>query len=399
MVKDNKFSGIPVISQIIKLLDRPKINRTAREHQSDRYYKRFKTIDHLITMIYVVLSGCNSLREITGIIQACEDRINHLGIKYFPRRSTISDANNKRNSAVFSKIYFDLYHKYRKIISDSSLKDTIISKLKIIDSTTISLFCDIIRGVGRNPINGKKKGGIKVHTMINASEDVPCLIRFSSAATHDHVFLRDLDLKKGSVVVFDRGYNDYLQWLQWNHDGIYFVTRQKENAVWQSIEEFDIPDDADNGVLKDEKIQVSKDGQTIELRRIAYWDDKHKQCYEFITNNYSFLPEQIAAIYKQRWQIELLFKRLKQNFPLKYFLGDSQNAIEIQIWTSLIVQLLLLVIQHQAKRKWAFSNMASIIRFHLMTYIDLLRFLNAPDSDWSYLSNKNEDQLLLFDSS
>jgi len=399
MNKNNKFSGTPIISQIINLLDRSKINRTAREHQSDRYYKRFKTIDHLITMIYVVLSGCNSLREITGIVLACEDRINHLGIKYFPRRSTISDANTKRKSAVFSDIYFGLYRKYRKIISDSSLKNSIINKLKIIDSTTISLFCDIIRGVGRNPINGKKKGGIKVHTMINASEDVPCLIRFSSAATHDHVFLRDLDLKKGSVVVFDRGYNDYLQWLQWNHDGIYFVTRQKDKAVWQSIEEFDIPDDTDNGILKDEKIQVSKDKKVIELRRIAYWDDEHKQCYEFITNNYKFLPEQIAAIYKRRWQIELLFKRLKQNFPLKYFLGDSQNAIEIQIWASLIVQLLLLVIQHQAKRKWAFSNMASVIRFHLMTYIDLMRFLNAPDSDWSYLSNKNENQLSLFDSS
>lgn len=398
MFKNNKNSGIPVIGQIINLLDRQKINRTAIEYQSDRYYKRFKTIDHLITMLYVVLSGCTSLREITGIILACENKINHLGIKYFPRRSTISDANNKRNSTVFSKIYFGLYHKYRKIISDSQLKDSILSKLKIIDSTTISLFCDIIRGVGRNPINGRKKGGIKVHTMINASEDVPCLIRFSSAATHDHVFLRDLDLKKGSIVVFDRGYNDYLQWLQWNHDGIYFVTRQKDNAVWQSIEEFDIPDDADNGVLKDEKIQVSKGGQTIELRRIAYWDDKHQQCYEFITNNYNFLPEQIAAIYKQRWQIELLFKRLKQNFALKYFLGDSQNAIEIQIWASLIAQLLLLVIQHQAKRKWAFSNMASVIRFHLMTYMDLMRFLNNPDSGWSYLSNKNEDQLLLFDS-
>ena len=396
MNKINKFSGIPVISQIINLLDRVKINRTARRNQSDRYYKKFKTIDHLITMIYVVLSGCNSLREITSIILACEGKINHLGIKYFPRRSTISDANRKRNSSVFSDIYFGLYHKYRKIISDSKLKDTVIKHLQIVDSTTIGLFCDILKGVGRNPLNGKKKGGIKMHTMINATEDVPTLIRFTSAATHDHEFLKDLELKKGSIVVFDKGYNDYTQYLRWNLEGVYFVTRQKDNAVWTSIEEYEIPVGTDNGVLKDEKIKVEKDGKYIELRRIAYWDEKHKIVYEFISNNYEFTAVKIAEIYKRRWQIELLFKRLKQNFPLKYFLGDTQNAIEIQIWVCLIVQLLMLVIQKQAERKWAFSNLVSVIRFHLMTYIDLYKFLKSPDSDWQYLTNKTEEQLALF---
>ena len=155
MNKNSKISGIPIIGQIINLLDRQKINRTAKENQSDRYYKKFKTIDHLITMIYVVLSGCNSLREITWIMLACEGKINHLGIKYFPKRSTISDANRKRNSAVFSDIYFGLYNSYRGIISDSSLKDAVIKHLQIVDSTTISLFCDILKGVGRNPSNGK----------------------------------------------------------------------------------------------------------------------------------------------------------------------------------------------------------------------------------------------------
>ena len=182
MNKNKKKSGIPVISQIINLLDRFKINRTAKENNSDRYYKTFKTIDHLITMMYVVLSGCTSLREITGIMLACEGKITHLGITNFPKRSTISDANRDRKSKVFSDIYFGVYHQYRKIISDSRLKDSIIKHLLIVDSTTISLFCDILKGVGRNPINGKKKGGIKMHTMINASEDVPTLVRFTSAA-------------------------------------------------------------------------------------------------------------------------------------------------------------------------------------------------------------------------
>jgi hypothetical protein len=397
MSKYNKFSGKPIISQIIEFLDRDKINRTAKANKSDRYYKRFKTIDHLITMIYVVLSGCNSLREITGIMLACEGRLNHLGIKYFPKRSTISDANRKRSSNVFADIYFGLYHKYRKIISDSRLKDKVIECLKIVDSTTISLFCDILKGVGRNPINGKKKGGIKMHTMINASEDVPTLVRFSSAATHDHTFLKELELKKGSIVVFDKGYTDYNQYLQWTLEGIYFVTRQKENAVYVSLQEFEIPDETDDGVLKDERIKVEKDNNSIELRRIAFWYDAHKKVYEFITNNFDLPADKIAEIYKRRWQIELLFKRLKQNFPLKYFLGDTQNAIEIQIWVSLIVQLIMMVIQKLAERKWAFSNLISVARFHLMTYIDLFKFLKSPESNWEYLTNKTVEQLALFD--
>ena len=396
MSKNNKFSGKPIISQVLSLLDKVKINRTVTDNKSDRYYKKFMTIEHLITMLYVVLSGCNSLRDITGIMLACEGKLNHLGIQYFPKRSTISDANRDRKSKVFSDIYFNVYHKYQNILSDSKFRDPVMKCLNIVDSTTISLFCDVLKGVGRNPVNGKKKGGIKMHTMISAAEDVPTLIRFSSAATHDHVFLKDLELKKGSIVVFDKGYNDYIQYLQWSLDGVYFVTRQKDNAVYESIDEFEIPDETDNGVLKDERINVEKDGKTSELRRIAYWVEEHKKVYEFISNNFELPPDKIAAIYKRRWQIELLFKRLKQNFPLKYFLGDSQNAIEIQIWVSLIAQLLILVIQKLAERKWAFSNLMSVIRFHLMTYIDLFKFLKSPDSEWEFLTNKPPEQLILF---
>ncbi len=398
MSKNNKFSGKPIISQVIDFLDRDLINRTASRNNSDRYYKKFLTRDHLITMMYVVLSGCNSLREIVGIMLACEGKINHLGIKSFPKRSTISDANRKRESKVFSEIYFGLYQKYRRIITDSRESDPVMKSLKIVDSTTISLFSEIIRGVGRNPINGKKKGGIKMHTMINSVEDVPSLVRFSSAATHDHTFLKNLELKKGSIVVFDKGYNDYNQYLRWTLEGVYFVTRQKDNAVYKSVEEYDIPDGLDEGVLKDERIIIEKDGKSIELRRIAYWSEEHQKVYEFITNNFDLPADKIAEIYKKRWQIELLFKRLKQNFPLKYFLGDSQNAIEIQIWTCLIVQLIMLVIKKQAERTWAFSNLVSVIRFHLMTYIDLFRFLKSPDSEWEYLTSKHPEQMLLFDS-
>jgi transposase len=176
------------------------------------------------------------------------------------------------------------------------------------------------------------------------------------------------------------------------------VTRQKDNARYTSLEEFDIPDKVDDAVLKDEKIELlDKNGLPFSLRRIAFWYDKHQKVYEFITNSFELDADKVADIYKNRWQIETMFKRLKQNFPLKYFLGDNQNAIEIQIWVSLIIQLIMLVIQRKAERKWAYSNMMSVIRYHLMTYIDLFKFLKNPEAKWEEITTKDIGQLSLFD--
>lgn len=396
MNKSTNFSGIPVIKQIIKLIDTSIIYRTAKKHKSDRYYKKFKTYEHLITMIFTVLSGCSSLREISGIILACEGKINHLGLKDFPRRSTLSDANKKRESKVFAEIYYNLYTTFKQFLSDSSPVSPIVKNLNIVDSTTITLFSEILKSAGRNPVNGKRKGGIKVHTMINALEDVPCLIRITSSATCDKVFLKEIELKEGSFVVFDKGYNSFSRFVELDNRGVYFVTRQHENASYDKIHEFDIEKDIDPSILKDEEILIGKTNKPFVVRRIAYWCEEQQKTYEYITNNFELSADRIADIYKSRWQIESLFKRLKQNFPLKYFLGDNQNAIEIQIWVSLIIQLLLLVIQRKAKRRWAFSNMVSIIRYHLMTYIDLIKFLNNPDDSWEKLTTKNKDQLMLF---
>ena len=235
-----------------------------------------------------------------------------------------------------------------------------------------------------------------MHTMINVPGDVPQLVRFSSAARHDHTFLEELDLPEGSFVVFDKGYTDYSQYERWSKGTVFFVTRQKDNAAWQSAGEYDIPDSVDPGVLKDERITITKDGRQIQLRRIAYYHACQDRTYIFLTNNHRLGPDKIARIYKNRWQIESMFKRLKQNFPLKYFLGDSQNAIEIQIWVSLIAQLLMLVVQRKAQRRWAFSNMVGVIRYHLTSYIDLFRFLKDPDQSWRQLTTKPPDQLTLF---
>ena len=194
----------------MQFIDRGLINRTAQSWQSDRYYKRFKTYDHLVTMLFAAISGVSSLRELSTVMLACEGKINHLNMSHLPRRSTISDANANRSSEVFGGIYHGLLKRYRKFLSDSSSRTPAVKNLQIIDSTTITLFSDILKGSGRPPLTGKKKGGIKMHTMIHVLEDVPQLVRFSSAACHVHTFLENVELAEGSFVVFDKGYTVWL---------------------------------------------------------------------------------------------------------------------------------------------------------------------------------------------
>ncbi|QNL50281.1 IS4 family transposase [Olivibacter sp. SDN3] len=395
MNKSNYFSGQPLVSQLIKYLDREEINRTAKKEGSDRYYKKFHTYDHLVTMLMTVISGCSSLREISGLFLACQGRIGHLGLKDFPRRSTFAEANSKRSSDVFAKIYQKLYRRYRSFLPDSRKSNLPLKDLYIVDSTTISLFSDVLKGAGRNPREGKKKGGIKVHTMIHSREDVPSLVRFSSAATHDHVFLKELELKRGSFVVFDKGYIDYAQYASWDMEGVFFVTRQKENAVYESLEQFAVLQRDAERVMEDEVISIDVKGSPLLLRRVFYYDHANDSIYEFLSNNFELEATAIADIYRQR-EIESLFKRLKQNFPLKYFLGESQNAIEIQIWVSLIAQLILLVIKERTKRRWAFSNMVSFIRSHALTYINLFKFLDNPNVNWNKLTSGDQNQLNIF---
>lgn len=397
MNQRNNFSGKPIISQLLQFIPRDIVNRTAAAHKADRYTKTFTTYDHLITLLYAVLSDCTSLRELSTAMLACEGKLNHLGIAYFPKRSTLSDANTRRSHEVFADIYAGLLKKYRTLLSDScSDTDRITDKLHIVDSSTVLLFSDVLKGVGRNPLSGKKKGGLKIHTLMQASEDVPCLVNMTAAAQHDHSFLARIKLPAHSWLVFDKGYTDYDYYAKLTEQDIFFVTRQRNNAVYDSIEEFSIADDAPSQLLKDEHIHLVRKEKKLCLRRIAWFDTERNKCFEFITNNFEVAAATIAAVYRQRWQIELLFKRLKQNFSLKYFLGDSANAIRTQVWVCLIAHLLLKVIQRQAKRKWSFSNLTAIIRFHLMSYIHLFDFLKNPTAAFEKLTTKLLQQPQLF---
>ena len=396
MGKSTNFSGQPILNQLLFFLDKGQIKKISKSHEGDRYVKKFTTYNHVVVMLFVALEGYSSIREVIIGLLANAHKLSHLGLSYIVRRSTLSEANQRRSSKLFGEIYMEVYQRNREHLADSRLSDADMKRLYIMDSTTITLFKDILKGVGRNPLQGKKKGGIKAHTIVKASENVPCLIRYSAAVRHDHTFLHEVHtLSKGSIITFDKGYVDYAQYEAFSQSEIFYVTRLKDNAVYEARKEYDLPENAPSSVLKDEEV-VLYYGQDKKnehrTRRIAYWDDENKRLFEFISNNFEFSAEKIALIYKQLWKIELLFKQLKQNFQLKYFLGDNENAIEIQIWAAMLANLLITLVKSKVKRSWAFSNMVSLIRNQLMNYVDIYRFLEDPEGCWRKVIDRNENR-------
>lgn len=379
MSKTTNFVGQHIFSQILSLSSKDSLSAVFKSTGANKWYKSIKAWDHYVTMMFSAFAGCTSLREIVMGLEAFGGKLNHLNLEKVPPRSTLSDANKDRSSNVFGEIYKALSNRYRLNLSDSTLPQAVLSKLFIIDSTVFSLFKAILKTSGRHSADGKKKGGIKKNTMIEATSRMPVLIRFNAAA-NDQQFLKYIDLPTGSYLTFDKGYNCYGQFARFTNKGIFFITRQKDNAVYCSVSEKILTKDTPDEVLKDEIIQqIYKDGkgneQILELRRIAWWDAKRNSVYEFITNNFELEAAVIAAIYKYRWQIELFFKKLKQNFQLQYFVGDNQNAIEIQIWCALIAVLLLTVIHERNKAKIAFSNVTTLLRIHLAGYISIKELL------------------------
>lgn len=399
MDKSTHFFGTSVFGQLISLIDPQIIIESAKSSDADRYVKKFTTKDHLISMLFCAFAKCSSLREVSGAMLGLSGKTKHFQLNHIPRKSTLGDANQRRDSEVFGKIYNKLLKKYNHIFSDSRIKDVIDKQIEIFDSTTISLFKDILKCVGRNPQNGKKKGGIKVHTVINVDETIPKLIWFTEARTHDHVLLKKLKMDSNTIYVFDKGYNDYKAFQRFSDNQTGFVTRIKDNAVYKTIESNIIEEHIHSGVLEDQIIEVIvKNGNissNLKLRKIRFYDRVLKREFEFITNLFEMRADLVSAIYKLRWQIELLFKQLKQNFPLKYFLGDNENAIKIQIYCALIANLLMTVIQKMLKKSWAFSNLVSFCQIHLFNYIHLIHFLENPDKDWQK-TYKNSLQYSLF---
>lgn len=386
MAKNSFFSGTPVFGQLIKLIPEYILGKVVEQTHSDRYSKGFKTYDHLLSMLFATLAHCTSLREIEAAFASMQGKKENSKIDFCPKRSTLSDANRKRSAAVFEALYQALFEHYRPFITDSRFKSEESRSIYVIDSTTISLFQAILENAGRKPKSGKEKGGIKVHTLLKLEDIVPMLIWMSKASAHDAPYLSKINIEAGSIYLFDRGYVDYKAYDSIIKAGAFFITRLKENAAFDILEEVLEPEPT---IVKDAVIKLTRKvkGEVFTnetYRLIEINSDKDGQPIRLLTSIKHMSATQIGDLYRKRWQIELLFKQLKQNYPLKYFLGDTPNAIQIQIWVALIANLLITVLKKALKKSIAHSNLATFLRINLLAYIkpvemlDYLRHSNHP---------------------
>ena len=379
MSKDNEKNlvGQPIFKQIINLLPKEKFDVLVQKMSSDRYYKTFTSWNQLVTMLFGIFSRCDSMGEVCDGMQAMQGKLNYLGMESSPAKSTAGDGLRSRTNELFKEFYFELLEYFTPLLSVSRIKDISFEKFFIFDSTTIRLFSDIMKGVGRNPKNdGKKKGGLKVHMMIDAHSNTSKFVKISEAKSHDKTFLKYLILPPNSMIVFDKAYNHYLQFARWTQEKVNFVCRLKSNAVYEVQEVLfeKTLTDKEYGVMKEEHIHLKykedKNQKALCLRKVTYKDEKGR-VYEFITNNFEISNEEVAFLYKKRWDIELLFKKLKQNFQLHYFYSDTENGIRTQIWCTLIAHLLLTVLKVKTKTQKAFSTIAALVRIHLISHLDL----------------------------
>lgn len=381
------------------------ISVLAREHRADRYCKKFRTNDHLVTMLYSVFHGCTSLREVVTGMQAMSSRLSHLGVQFSPRRSTLAEANERRTATLFEDLYHRLYRHYYGTLPDSLKGSKILDRLFMVDSTVITLFSSIMQGTGDYPQNGKKKGGVKAHVLVKAKDNLPCFIRISEGKQSDINILPSIQLPAGSIIVMDKGYRSYQQFLSWTEQKITWVTRLQARTVYAitGLNELNTYQQA-QGVQQDALIDLGSLKTAYlnpvqKARLITFCDPHTEKQLSFLTNNLKLSAATIANLYKQRWQIELIFKRIKQNFQLHSFLGDNENAIRIQLWCTFIADLLIKVIKDRVeeKRKWSMANLSSLIRLHMGTYISLVKFLQNPEKALlSYQHPNSKTQLTMF---
>ena len=383
MNKINNSFGTSVFGQLILLLPKNRIYTVIMQHKADHYTKKFKTWDHLIVMLFATLSNCSALREIESGIAGFHTKLLHLGMSWMPKRSTLSDANARRSSEVFESIYKAIYKQVRPFLSDSYPNNQKwMQKLFLVDSTTITLFKDIMKACGRVPANGKRKGGVKIHVGMHLSENTPSLVCITKSATNDKRFMMKFKyMDPETILVFDKAYVNYALYNHWTQTQVTYVTRLHQRSVIGIQQELVISkEEQSKGIYKDQIIELGHSTQKdkVKCRLIYFYDKEKNRVLKFITNDLEMKASRVADIYKQRWQIELLFKRMKQNLQLSNFLGDNENAIRIQIWCSLIADLLLTLIRKGLKKKKAYSNTAGLVRIHLMNYVNIKQLLLNP---------------------
>ena len=367
-----------LFNQLLQHFPRTEFAALVKRHNAERAAKGFTCWTQFVSMLFCQLGRADSLREICNGLACCLGRLVHLGIAKAPRRSTLSYANQHRPAALFEDLFFTALGRFRQeqALGGCNRKFRFKNKLLSLDSTTISLCLALFPWAKFR----RAKGGVKAHVLLDHDDYLPAYVLLTEAKRSDVKLADSFALNPGSIVAMDRGYIDYALFGRWTMAGVYFVTRLKDNAAYAVVEECQIP--ANRSILADQLIRLTGAQAQIDcpclLRRVVVWDADNEREIVLLTNLLEFGSTTIAAIYKERWQIELFFKALKQNLTVKTFVGTSENALRIQIWTALIVLLLLKWLHHLSKANWSLSNLASLLRLNLFTYRDLVKWLDNP---------------------
>jgi len=375
-----QMKGTNLFAQIITLIERDEFRRLVRKFGNDKHSKGFSSWDQLVSMLFCHLGKAQSLREICGGLATCMGKLLHLRMQEAPKRSTLSYANAHRDYRLFEELYYVLLEKCKKQCHGKR-KFRFRNKLFSLDATVIELCLSMFNWATYR----KTKGAVKLHCILDHDGYLPTFACISEGKPHDlkvakRAIFPNFPFPAGSIVVVDLGYYDFKLFGRWCATGVNFVTRMKSNANYEVVERYDVP--KNRKVLKDERIRLSgfysQQKCPYELRRIEVWNDERQDIDVFLTNNFDLGSTTIAAIHKDRWQIEIFFKALKQNLKVKTFVGTSPNALKIQLWTALISMLLLKYLKMLSTFKWSLSNLIAMLRFNLFTYRDLVEWLNAP---------------------
>ena len=364
-----------LFSQLIAFFNRNKFKNLVLEHKTERYSKGFKGGEQFVAMLFCQVAQAKSLREISGGLACCMGKLRHLGISDAPSKSTLSYANKKRSWKLFRDLFYDTLDFCRKA-SPGKHKFRFKNKLLSLDSTTISLCLNLFPWAKFR----RTKGAVKLHLLLDHDGYLPSYAYISDGKKHESRFARKFPLAPGSIVTMDKGYTDYSLYAYWTAKEIFFVTRLKDNASYEVIETRELP--INRNIISDELIKFTgynaRKDCPIPLRRIVVWDAENQKEIILLTNHYDFGPTTISAIYKDRWQIELFFKAIKQNLRIKTFVGTSENALYIQIWSALIAMLLIKFFQLKSKFNWSLSNLVAFLRWNLFSYKDLWEWLDKP---------------------
>jgi hypothetical protein len=366
-----------LFSQLVALFNRQRFYELVYRHRSERYAKGFSSWDQFVAMLFCQLAQAKSLREISGGLASALGKLRHLGVKSAPNKSTLSYANAHRPWQLFRDLFYETLQWCQLAAPGKIKKFRFKNKLLSLDSSVISLCLALFPWAKFR----RTKGAIKLHLLLDHDGYLPSFACITEGKKHDVHIARLLSLPPGSIVAMDRGYNDYKLFGGWSRNGVYFVTRLKENAVYFVIEEHPLP--AGGNIVCDQAILLAapnaQSNCPFPLRRIVITDPDTGVPITLLTNHFAFAASTIGAIYKDRWQIELFFKALKQNLRVKTFVGTTENALYIQIWTALIAMLLIKFMQFKAAIKWSLSNLVAFLRWNLFTYRDLWQWLDRPE--------------------